>query len=57
MSGITIKTINAENYEIFFNGCYVATLSHDEDGWHGINRVEHVLEQVSKHFGIVLTRE
>lgn len=40
--GISIVEINDETTEVHVNGTHVTTLTHDEDGWQGMRRVESV---------------
>ena len=50
------RAIDDETFEVWMNKDHrlklVATLTHDEDGWQGINRIEELLKEMSKLFDI-----
>ena len=55
--GFIIREVNDETWEVHLNGEHITTLTHDEDGWAGIDRVELVLENVARILGLTFTRE
>lgn len=54
--GISIVEINDETTEVRVNGTHVTTLTHDEDGWQGMRRVETVLEETARILGVPFRR-
>ena len=55
--GFTIREINDETFEVHLNGEHITTLTHDEDGWSGIQRAEHMLEEGARILGLEFNRE
>lgn len=53
---ITMRDIDEETTEVWANGEYVATLTHDEHGWAGINCVERVIRDIARVLGAEFSR-
>jgi hypothetical protein len=54
---ITLHEVDDETVEVLVNGEHLITLTHDEDGWSGMGRIENMLEELAARLGISFSRD
>jgi hypothetical protein len=57
IQGFHIKRVNDETVEIKLHGHDVANLSHDSDGWSGIEKAEDIVTTIAEILKISVTKE
>ncbi len=48
---VTLKSPNDETVHLFVDGKHLATATHDEDGWAGMNMLENVAKLLARELG------
>lgn len=57
IQGFVVKRVNDETFEIVLHGYPVTTLSHDSDGWAGIETVQSAVETIAKILNLPFRKE
>jgi hypothetical protein len=56
-TGFVIREHDSETFELFLNGQSLTTLTHDEDGWGGIDRMTTLVNDIARILGIPVKQE
>jgi hypothetical protein len=56
-TGFVMREVDPETFELSLNGERLITLNHDDDGWQGIDRAQHLIRKVAEILKIPFSEE